>query len=79
MSKPWYEMGEESAETFEQQGTHTPKEFEPKTLKQAEIDHIVSTLEHTNYQITKSSKILGIARVTLHNKMQKLGIETKRK
>jgi transcriptional regulator with PAS, ATPase and Fis domain len=58
-----------------------PKEkFEPPdisvgmTLEEMEIKLISKTLQHTNYNVTKSAKILGISRRTLQNKLKEYQI-----
>jgi len=44
------------------------------TLEEMEIKLILKTLQYTNYNVTKSAKILGISRRTLQNKFKKYQI-----
>lgn len=44
------------------------------TLKEIEKNHIEQTLQSNNWNITKCSKILGIDRSTLYNKIKRYGI-----
>ena len=65
---------------------HLPEIFRPKeeveppdisvgmTLEEMEIKLILKTLQHTNYNVTKSAKTLGISRRTLQNKFKKYRI-----
>jgi len=46
------------------------------TLVDVEKEHIEKALKHFHYQITKSSKFLGIDRKTLRMKIRAYGIKT---
>jgi DNA-binding NtrC family response regulator len=50
-------------------------EAELQSLEEIERDAIAATLEATRYQITRSSKILGISRKTLLEKRKKYGLK----
>ena len=62
---------------------HLPEMLRPKekfespdvsvgmTLEDMEKQLILKTLQQTNYNVTKSAKMLGISRRTLQNKMKK--------
>ncbi|MCG6894800.1 MAG: sigma-54 dependent transcriptional regulator [Desulfobacteraceae bacterium] len=47
---------------------------EPLSLKEIEMNHIVQILAENDWNIAKSSKILGIDRSTLYNKIQRYQI-----
>jgi DNA-binding NtrC family response regulator len=46
-----------------------------KPLKEIEKNYIISVLKNNNYNISQASKILGIKRMTLYNKMKRYKIE----
>jgi DNA-binding NtrC family response regulator len=47
---------------------------EKRTIEEVECDHILKILKETNYNIKRSSEILGIDRSTLYNKMKRYRI-----
>ncbi|MCC6637916.1 MAG: sigma-54-dependent Fis family transcriptional regulator [Ignavibacteriaceae bacterium] len=54
---------------------HAQQVDEDEGLSMIEKKHIVKMLEKYNFNISKVSKVLGIDRVTLYNKMSKYNIE----
>jgi DNA-binding NtrC family response regulator len=44
-----------------------------RSLESIENAHILRVLEECGYNQTRTAQILGIDRVTLHNKLKKLG------
>lgn len=54
---------------------HANRSDEDEGLSLIEKKHIVKMLEKYNFNISKVSKVLGIDRVTLYNKMSKYNIE----
>ena len=52
----------------------TPDILVGMTLEEMEVKLILKTLQYTNYNVTKSAKILGISRRTLQNKFKKYQI-----
>jgi DNA-binding NtrC family response regulator len=46
---------------------------EPRTLEEAERLHILRVLEQCGWNQTRAAEVLGIDRVTLHNKLKKYG------
>lgn len=46
-----------------------------KTLDEVEKDHIEMVLKSTNFNKTKSAKLLKIALKTLYNKIKKYGLK----
>jgi transcriptional regulator of acetoin/glycerol metabolism len=44
-------------------------------LRDMEIFHILKVLDENDWNITRSSAILGINRVTLHKKIKRLGLQ----
>jgi transcriptional regulator with GAF, ATPase, and Fis domain len=69
---------------FNQRVTQTAKqspESDPRTLADADREHILETLHQTNWMIggqDGAANRLGLPRTTLIYKMRKLGIETRR-
>ncbi|HDP97957.1 MAG TPA: sigma-54-dependent Fis family transcriptional regulator [bacterium] len=51
------------------------KEDSVKSLEQLEREHILSTLEQTNWNRSKSARLLGIDRKTLYDKLKRYRIE----
>ena len=49
--------------------------FVPLSLADVERNHIIRTLEHTNWNKSRSSKLLGIERTTLDRKIKRYNIE----
>ncbi len=48
---------------------------EPDSLAEVERKHIGSVLERTEWNITRTAKILGVDRVTVYNKIRKYGLQ----
>ncbi|MEL1237066.1 MAG: helix-turn-helix domain-containing protein, partial [Candidatus Neomarinimicrobiota bacterium] len=47
-----------------------------KSLKELEIEAIQKTLKHTDNNMSKASKILGISRMTLYRKIDSYGLNS---
>ena len=47
----------------------------PASLEEVEQHHIAAVLEDTGGNVTQAARILDIDRVTLYNKMHKLGLK----
>jgi Nif-specific regulatory protein len=56
-------------------GQETPVEYEPVSLDELEKRHIIQTLEHTDWNKSQASAILGIERSTLDRKIKGYGIQ----
>jgi len=50
-------------------------DFEKKTLREIEKEHIEKVLKHTGGNRTKSAKFLGISRVSLISKIKNYGLD----
>ncbi|MDW7679175.1 MAG: sigma-54 dependent transcriptional regulator, partial [bacterium] len=55
--------------------TPMEKDDSVKSLEQLEREHILSTLEQTNWNRSKSARLLGIDRKTLYDKLKRYRIE----
>jgi transcriptional regulator with GAF, ATPase, and Fis domain len=51
------------------------EQFAPLSLEDIERRHIINTLEHTNWNKSKTASILGIERSTLDRKIHRFGLE----
>jgi two-component system response regulator AtoC len=61
------------------QNLPSPNQDSPrKSLKEMERDHIVSILAETGGNYSRAARILGITRMTLHNKVKVYGLEVKK-
>ena len=58
--------------------TGAPRKKTP-SLKEVEQDYIVEVLDGCEWNITRAAKILGINRVTLHKKIARSALKTKKK
>ena len=46
-----------------------------QALRDMELFHILKVLDENDWNVTKSSAVLGINRVTLHKKIKRLGLQ----
>ena len=46
-----------------------------QALRDMEVSHILKVLDENDWNITRSSAVLGINRVTLHKKIKRLGLQ----
>ncbi|HET6575382.1 MAG TPA: sigma 54-interacting transcriptional regulator [Fimbriiglobus sp.] len=60
---------------LEADGHLTPVEYEPVSLDELEKRHIIQTLEHTEWNKSQASAILGIERSTLDRKIKSYGLQ----
>ena len=56
--------------------TEIPFELIRAELKELEIEAIQKTLKHTDNNMSKASKILGISRMTLYRKIDSYGLNS---
>jgi DNA-binding NtrC family response regulator len=61
------------------QNLPSPHQASPeKSLKEVERNHIASILAETGGNYSRAAKLLGITRMTLHNKVKGYGLEVKK-